>query len=137
MSVLCLENFTRKRQVHEDVFVRQHDSYIRFYVEGVEHLQVIIGFGENLYSFWIGFCFDIYWTFQKNYRYTRIMASSASTGAGKKHIQIDVSSDNVCPWCFVGKKNLDKAIAASKDQYDFEVLLSLSPFPSSSSVSHL
>lgn len=54
--------------------------------------------------------------------YKGIMAESDScTNAGKKLIQIDISSDTVCPWCFVGKKNLDKAIAASKDQYDFEV----------------
>lgn len=39
----------------------------------------------------------------------------------KKLIQIDVSSDTVCPWCFVGKKNLEKAIDMSKDQFIFEV----------------
>ncbi|XP_062106441.1 uncharacterized protein LOC133817839 [Humulus lupulus] len=44
-----------------------------------------------------------------------------SATTGKKLIEIDISSDTVCPWCFVGKKNLDKAIAASKDQYDFEI----------------
>ncbi|CAD5333430.1 unnamed protein product [Arabidopsis thaliana] len=49
------------------------------------------------------------------------MAESASNTASKKLIQIDVSSDSVCPWCFVGKKNLDKAIEASKDQYNFEI----------------
>lgn len=49
------------------------------------------------------------------------MAESASNTAFKKLIQIDVSSDTVCPWCFVGKKNLDKAIDACKDQYNFEV----------------
>uniref|UniRef100_A0A1J3FIJ5 Uncharacterized protein YwbO n=1 Tax=Noccaea caerulescens TaxID=107243 RepID=A0A1J3FIJ5_NOCCA len=49
------------------------------------------------------------------------MAESASNTASKKLIQIDVSSDTVCPWCFVGKKNLDKAIDASKDQYNFEI----------------
>lgn len=41
--------------------------------------------------------------------------------AAKKLIKIDISSDTVCPWCFVGKRNLDKAIALSKDQFDFEV----------------
>lgn len=50
------------------------------------------------------------------------MTESASQNAGKKLIQIDISSDTVCPWCFVGKKNLDKAIAMAKNQYDFEVL---------------
>lgn len=49
------------------------------------------------------------------------MAESASNTGSRKLIQIDVSSDSVCPWCFVGKKNLDKAIEASKDQYNFEV----------------
>ncbi|KAH9739687.1 DSBA domain-containing protein [Citrus sinensis] len=49
------------------------------------------------------------------------MAQSVSSSAGKKLIRIDVSSDTVCPWCFVGKRNLDKAIASSKDQYDFEI----------------
>lgn len=57
------------------------------------------------------------------------MSESDSVGnnAAKKLIKIDVTSDTVCPWCFVGKRNLDKAVDASKDQYDFEVLsLSLS-----------
>ncbi|XP_031282373.1 uncharacterized protein LOC116140942 isoform X2 [Pistacia vera] len=49
------------------------------------------------------------------------MAQSASNSNGKKIIKIDVSSDTVCPWCFVGKRNLDKAIATAKDQYDFEI----------------
>ncbi|KAG8366975.1 hypothetical protein BUALT_Bualt16G0024300 [Buddleja alternifolia] len=48
------------------------------------------------------------------------MASVSSSNA-KKLIQIDVSSDTVCPWCFVGKKNLDKAIALSNDKYIFEI----------------
>jgi len=49
------------------------------------------------------------------------MAQSSANDTGKKHIRIDISSDTVCPWCFVGKRYLDKAIADSKDQYDFEV----------------
>lgn len=44
-----------------------------------------------------------------------------ATNCGKKFIRIDISSDTVCPWCFVGKKNLHKAIALTSDQYDFEV----------------
>lgn len=62
------------------------------------------------------------------------MAALPGTSAVKKLIRIDVSSDTICPWCFVGKKYLDKAIAASKDQYDFQVLLSLNPSPLSSVV---
>uniref|UniRef100_A0A2N9HMW8 DSBA-like thioredoxin domain-containing protein n=1 Tax=Fagus sylvatica TaxID=28930 RepID=A0A2N9HMW8_FAGSY len=49
------------------------------------------------------------------------VSESVGNNTEKKLIKIDVSSDTVCPWCFVGKRNLDKAIAASKDQYDFEV----------------
>ncbi|KAI5340714.1 hypothetical protein L3X38_019988 [Prunus dulcis] len=45
----------------------------------------------------------------------------AGGSAAKKLIQIDIVSDTVCPWCFVGKKNLDKALEASRDRYDFEV----------------
>lgn len=50
----------------------------------------------------------------------------ADSSNGKKLIEIDVSSDIVCPWCFVGKTNLDKAIEQSKDSFDFKVILSLS-----------
>ena len=39
----------------------------------------------------------------------------------KTVIRVDVTSDTVCPWCFVGKKHLEQAIAASKDRYDVEV----------------
>ncbi|KAF5735624.1 hypothetical protein HS088_TW15G01133 [Tripterygium wilfordii] len=49
------------------------------------------------------------------------MAHSGINDTGKKLIRIDISSDTVCPWCFVGKRNLDKAIAASKDRFDFEI----------------
>lgn len=57
----------------------------------------------------------------KDRRYLSIMAESVSNNTGKKLVRIDVSSDTVCPWCFVGKRNLDKAIAASKDRFDFEI----------------
>ncbi|GAB2288966.1 hypothetical protein Dimus_023271 [Dionaea muscipula] len=49
------------------------------------------------------------------------MAQSIVNTAAKKLILVDVSSDTVCPWCFVGKRNLDKAIAASKDQFDVQI----------------
>ncbi|RXH89700.1 hypothetical protein DVH24_032057 [Malus domestica] len=39
----------------------------------------------------------------------------------KKLIQIDIVSDTVCPWCFVGKRNLEKAFEASRDRFNFEV----------------
>lgn len=49
------------------------------------------------------------------------MTETNSSHSGKKLVRIDISSDTVCPFCFVGKKNLDKAIASSKDKYNFEV----------------
>lgn len=54
-----------------------------------------------------------------NCRFAKHMASNT----GKKLIQIDVSSDTVCPWCFVGKKNLEKAMEQTMDKFDFEVSL--------------
>lgn len=32
-----------------------------------------------------------------------------------KAISIDVVSDVICPWCFLGKRRLDKAIALISD----------------------
>ncbi|KDP24301.1 hypothetical protein JCGZ_25597 [Jatropha curcas] len=59
--------------------------------------------------------------FQKASRYPRIMSQSASNSSGKKQIRIDISSDTICMWCFVGKRNLDKAISTAKDRYNFEI----------------
>lgn len=39
----------------------------------------------------------------------------------KPKIKVDVVSDVVCPWCYIGKRRLEKAIAKLADTYDFEV----------------
>jgi len=39
----------------------------------------------------------------------------------KRLIQIDVSSEILCPRRFEGKKNLEKAIDVTRDQLNFEV----------------
>lgn len=39
----------------------------------------------------------------------------------KKTISVDIVSDVVCPWCYVGKKRLEKAMDELKDEYNFEV----------------
>lgn len=39
----------------------------------------------------------------------------------KTKIRIDVVSDVVCPWCYIGKRRLEKAIDNLSDTYDFEV----------------
>src|ERR1041385_4252126 len=39
----------------------------------------------------------------------------------KPVIKIDVVSDVVCPWCYIGKRRLEKAIDQLKSDFDFEV----------------
>lgn len=41
-------------------------------------------------------------------------------------VQIDVVSDVMCPWCYVGKKRLEKALAMVDD--DIEVQINWKPF---------
>jgi predicted DsbA family dithiol-disulfide isomerase len=36
-------------------------------------------------------------------------------------IKIDVVSDVVCPWCFIGKRRLEKALSQLPDNYEVEV----------------
>jgi predicted DsbA family dithiol-disulfide isomerase len=38
-----------------------------------------------------------------------------------KPLQVEVASDVVCPWCYIGKKRLDKALALLKDDLSFKV----------------
>ncbi|KAL6287686.1 hypothetical protein ACE6H2_012076 [Prunus campanulata] len=42
-------------------------------------------------------------------------------GTKKKFVEIDIIADTVCPWCFVGKRNLDKALEEGNDRYEFEL----------------
>ena len=39
----------------------------------------------------------------------------------KTTIKIDVVSDVVCPWCYIGKRRLEKAMQELAAQFDFEV----------------
>ena len=39
----------------------------------------------------------------------------------KPKIKIDIVSDVVCPWCYIGKRRLEKAIDAVKDKYELEL----------------
>ena len=39
----------------------------------------------------------------------------------KKTIEIKIASDVVCPWCFVGKRQLIQAMELLKDEYHFEI----------------
>ena len=44
----------------------------------------------------------------------------------KKQITIDIISDIICPWCYIGKARLERAIASFKD--DLEVIITMRPF---------
>jgi predicted DsbA family dithiol-disulfide isomerase len=34
---------------------------------------------------------------------------------------VDLISDVICPWCYIGKRRLEKAIAALDDQHDVQI----------------
>jgi predicted DsbA family dithiol-disulfide isomerase len=38
-----------------------------------------------------------------------------------KKLKIEVASDVVCPWCYIGKRRLEKALALLKDEFEVEV----------------
>ena len=38
-----------------------------------------------------------------------------------KEIKIDIVSDIACPWCYIGKKNLEKALNATSNEFNFNV----------------
>ena len=38
----------------------------------------------------------------------------------KTLIRIAIISDVVCPWCYIGKRRLEKAISLTSDQFEFE-----------------
>jgi predicted DsbA family dithiol-disulfide isomerase len=35
----------------------------------------------------------------------------------KKNIEIEIVSDAVCPWCYIGKKRLEKAMDKVKKKF--------------------
>jgi predicted DsbA family dithiol-disulfide isomerase len=39
----------------------------------------------------------------------------------KKNIEIEIVSDAVCPWCYIGKKRLEKAMDKLSSEYDFSI----------------
>lgn len=36
-------------------------------------------------------------------------------------IKIDIVSDVVCPWCYIGKRRIEKAMEQLKDQFEFDI----------------
>lgn len=43
------------------------------------------------------------------------------TNMTKPKIKVDIVSDVVCPWCYIGKRRVEKAMDSLADKYDFEV----------------
>ncbi|BDD06408.1 DsbA family oxidoreductase [Aureibacter tunicatorum] len=39
----------------------------------------------------------------------------------KDKIKIDIVSDIVCPWCYIGLKRLEKAVSESSERYSFDI----------------
>lgn len=39
----------------------------------------------------------------------------------KPKIKVDIVSDVVCPWCYIGKRRIERAMDALNSKYDFEV----------------
>lgn len=41
----------------------------------------------------------------------------------KKHIKVELIADVICPWCYIGKTRLEKAMQEKKELYSFEYTL--------------
>lgn len=54
-------------------------------------------------------------------------AAAGSSSGGKKVVKIDITSDTVCPWCFVGKRRLEKALK-QVDSSKVDVQIQWHPF---------
>lgn len=39
----------------------------------------------------------------------------------KPVIKVDIVSDVVCPWCYIGKRRIEKAMQSLSDQYEFDI----------------
>jgi predicted DsbA family dithiol-disulfide isomerase len=51
----------------------------------------------------------------------KLYMSTPITILNKPVIKIDVVSDVVCPWCYIGKRRLEKAMQQLSSEYTFEV----------------
>lgn len=50
------------------------------------------------------------------------MESVKNSVAEKKKVTIEVVTDYICPWCYIGKQRLDNALDTVKDEYDAEIV---------------
>ncbi|CAF3116266.1 unnamed protein product [Rotaria sp. Silwood2] len=54
------------------------------------------------------------------------MSTYQTTNENKQQLKIDITSDNICPWCYIGKRRLEKALSQINSS-DINSSLSLSP----------
>ncbi|KAF9922669.1 hypothetical protein FBU30_007216 [Linnemannia zychae] len=62
---------------------------------------------------------------------TATTTATPATAPAAKTIKIDIVSDTVCPWCYIGKKRLEKAIAtfkAASDHKDVQFQVNWHPY---------
>ena len=48
-------------------------------------------------------------------------SSSLDEREGSRRVDVDVTSDVICPWCYIGKRRLEKAIAACRGEHELRV----------------
>lgn len=56
-----------------------------------------------------------------NHYFNRPVISQVPIDMTKPKIKVDIVSDVVCPWCYIGKRRIEKAMGTLADKYDFEV----------------
>lgn len=49
------------------------------------------------------------------------MLSELKNMAVRPKIKIDIVSDNICPWCYIGKRRIEKAMSQMADKAEFAV----------------
>lgn len=50
-----------------------------------------------------------------------IMQTAETNTSVRQTVKLDIASDYICPWCYIGKQRLQKAINALSNQFDFEI----------------
>ncbi|CAF2521826.1 unnamed protein product [Rotaria sp. Silwood2] len=55
------------------------------------------------------------------------MSTYQTTNENKQQLKIDITSDNICPWCYIGKRRLEKALSQINSS-DINVSISWYPF---------
>ncbi|KAI8319751.1 DSBA oxidoreductase [Martensiomyces pterosporus] len=61
----------------------------------------------------------------------------AAASSAKRALHIEVVSDIVCPWCYVGKKKLTEAVALAKGKHkELDISIGYNPYQLDSAMGH-